>query len=699
MSEDWTSELRINWVRLFLGGFLAGALLVAFGVLPIFALGENWITWLQELGRAVPLLSIEVSVSGVLPRLALGLCAVWLHAMISVRYGQGPATALVAGSATWLIIAVAHSSLFLAGLTPVEPTLIALGVYLPLLLISTVAGSLIYQEGEGEGTVEPAKAAATKSVSPEQALAERKKPSVAAPVEKPVPATTAAPEETGSMVEKVSPVETMPAETAPPPAEEIPVETTPPDLESSIEAGREELKASIMGMDLTGETAVLEVLKTFKEPMTPLTVTEHLKAVGWNFEGVKPQPAVDEAIELLVGQGDVEGSGGRYALSGQPVQKPPAPETPPAEEPVAEEESVPPETPALTMPPTTVISPPETIPPVARASSEETTPADATRPPAASLPAAPDTTASPVEETQEIEVPPEPPPVEAPPPSEAPSSVDQGRQDLEASVAVLELNDEMAVLEVMKAFTDPLTPGAIAEHLTAVNWNFEGVHPRVAVNKSLKDLAREGKVSEASGKYEIATQPPEAPAIEEPPAPPEPPPGAAPPPSEAPSSVNQGRQELEASVAVLELNDEMAVLEVMKAFTDPLTPGAIAEHLTAVNWNFEGVHPRVAVNKSLQDLTREGKVSEASGKYEIATQPPEAPAIEEPPAPPEPPPVEAPPPSEAPSSVNQGRQELEASVAVMELNDEMAVLGHENLPGIADSGDHRRTPDGRQLEL
>ena len=100
MSEDWTSELRINWVRLFLGGFLAGALLVAFGVLPIFALGENWITWLQELGRAVPLLSIEVSVSGVLPRLALGLCAVWLHAMISVRYGQGPATALVAGSAT-----------------------------------------------------------------------------------------------------------------------------------------------------------------------------------------------------------------------------------------------------------------------------------------------------------------------------------------------------------------------------------------------------------------------------------------------------------------------------------------------------------------------------------------------------------------------------------------------------------------------
>ena len=194
MKEDWTSELRINGIRVFLGGFLATALLVAFGALPIYALGEDWITWLQELARAVPLLTIEDSVLDVLPSLALGLCAVWLYAAILPHYGPGPATALVAGFAIWLIIAVAHSSLFLAGLIPIVPTLIALGIYLPILLISTVAGSWLYKEGEE--AVEPAKLP------------------VAAPARKPVPARTAAPEETRSMAKKVSPAETMPTETA-----------------------------------------------------------------------------------------------------------------------------------------------------------------------------------------------------------------------------------------------------------------------------------------------------------------------------------------------------------------------------------------------------------------------------------------------------------------------------------------------------
>ena len=230
-------------------------------------------------------------------------------------------------------------------------------------------------------------------------------------------------------------------------------------------------------------------------------------------------------------------------------------------------------------------------------------------------------------EAPAIEEPPAPP---EPPPSEAPSSVNQGRQELEASVAVMELNDEMAVLEVMKTFTDPLTPGAIAEHLTAVNWNFEGVHPRVAVNKSLQDLAKEGKVSEASGKYEIATQPPEAPAIEEPPAPPEPPPVEVPPPvAEIPAeeatpdqqqapSFSQQLQQLKANLAVLEANDELAVLEVMKTFQEPLSLDTIGEHLAAVNWDFEDRDPQEAISESLQNLLARGKIKETNGSYELS---------------------------------------------------------------------------------
>ena len=100
----------------------------------------------------------------------------------------------------------------------------------------------------------------------------------------------------------------------------------------------------------------------------------------------------------------------------------------------------------------------------------------------------------------------------------------------------------------------------------------------------------------------------------------------------------------------LNLNPKKVVLEVMKAFTDPLTPGAIAEHLTAVNWSFEGVHPRVAVKKALKDLAQKGTIRESDGKYEIAT----------------PPPVEAPP-LDAEASIKQGRQKLEASMSMQKV--------------------------------
>ncbi len=63
----------------------------------------------------------------------------------------------------------------------------------------------------------------------------------------------------------------------------------------------------------------------------------------------------------------------------------------------------------------------------------------------------------------------------------------------------------------------------------------------------------------------------------------------------------------------LELNDEVAVLELLKMFQKPLSPGKIADELVAVHWNFQGQHPRAAVNAALQKMVDEGKVKQVNG--------------------------------------------------------------------------------------
>jgi hypothetical protein len=70
---------------------------------------------------------------------------------------------------------------------------------------------------------------------------------------------------------------------------------------------------------------------------------------------------------------------------------------------------------------------------------------------------------------------------------------------LEETVMGLELNDEVAVLELLKMFQKPLSPGKIAEELVAVHWNFQGQHPRAAVNAALQKMAEAGRVRQVNG--------------------------------------------------------------------------------------------------------------------------------------------------------------------------------------------------------
>lgn len=58
----------------------------------------------------------------------------------------------------------------------------------------------------------------------------------------------------------------------------------------------------------------------------------------------------------------------------------------------------------------------------------------------------------------------------------------------------------------------------------------------------------------------------------------------------------------------LELNDEVAVLEVLKTFGQLMSPATIAEHLVAVEWVFRDECPLTAVNTALEKMLEKGQV-------------------------------------------------------------------------------------------
>ena len=82
---------------------------------------------------------------------------------------------------------------------------------------------------------------------------------------------------------------------------------------------------------------------------------------------------------------------------------------------------------------------------------------------------------------------------------------------------------------------------------------------------------------------------------------------------ESTAEVEVRRTQLEETVMALELNDEVAVLELLKMFQKPLSPGKIAEELVAVHWNFQGQHPRAAVNAALHKMVNQGRVKQVNG--------------------------------------------------------------------------------------
>ena len=150
--------MRTNWMRVILGGLLAGLIVnICEFLVNGLVLGAQWEAAMKALNRS--------SVVGIGPTVVLwlwgfliGVYALWLYANLRFRFGPGPRTAVITGIAVW-IPASLLGMMIPAALHLYRYRLIAIGVALEFveIILGTVAGAWLYKE-QAEAT--PARAAA-----------------------------------------------------------------------------------------------------------------------------------------------------------------------------------------------------------------------------------------------------------------------------------------------------------------------------------------------------------------------------------------------------------------------------------------------------------------------------------------------------------------------------------------------------------
>ena len=143
---------KINWLRVVLGGVVAGFVLILLtGLSTVLFLGQQMLrTAVQALrpsssGFAVPVFFVGVFLS-------LGILMVLAYAAIRPRFGSGMKTAAIAGLAVWVsAVWVTMTGFALESLAMGRPYSLPAGpilpcIYLALIVASTIVGSTVYKE-------------------------------------------------------------------------------------------------------------------------------------------------------------------------------------------------------------------------------------------------------------------------------------------------------------------------------------------------------------------------------------------------------------------------------------------------------------------------------------------------------------------------------------------------------------------------
>jgi hypothetical protein len=139
---------KINWIRVLLGGLIAGVVGIVFQfAVWVPLVGHSLSAALVALGHPMQE-TVGTTVVMIVLIFLVGILAIWLYAAIRPRYGAGPGTAALAGAVVGLLMGVFPDiawGLFLR-LIPARVWVMDAVLSLVVIVIATLLGAWVYKE-------------------------------------------------------------------------------------------------------------------------------------------------------------------------------------------------------------------------------------------------------------------------------------------------------------------------------------------------------------------------------------------------------------------------------------------------------------------------------------------------------------------------------------------------------------------------
>jgi hypothetical protein len=138
---------QINWLRVVLGGLVAGLVMNIIEVLMTMPLALGTQMQAELTRRNLPPMGGSVAAFYSVMDFIVGILTVWLYAAIRPRYGPGPKTAIYAGLIVWFLGPL-RSRLGLVALGVFSIRLMALAIVWGLveMILASLAGARLYRE-------------------------------------------------------------------------------------------------------------------------------------------------------------------------------------------------------------------------------------------------------------------------------------------------------------------------------------------------------------------------------------------------------------------------------------------------------------------------------------------------------------------------------------------------------------------------
>lgn len=134
---------RLNWLRVFWCGLLAGAVWIILGSLVTALLGRDFAA-LPNNHLAKPSTGFLLFNIGI--DLLEGISILWLYAAIRPHFGEGARTAMIAVLAWWFIVTLGDATWCSFGFFPPSTVIPLMAGTLPALMVATLVGAKFYKE-------------------------------------------------------------------------------------------------------------------------------------------------------------------------------------------------------------------------------------------------------------------------------------------------------------------------------------------------------------------------------------------------------------------------------------------------------------------------------------------------------------------------------------------------------------------------